>query len=300
MTTVHPQSKPKSKPITVQAYLYAAVTVVMWASAFPGIRAGLVSYSPYSLALLRYLVASAVLLIYALVTQMPLPALRDVPGIAAVGFLGFSAYNVALNAGQQGVTAGVASFIVASAPIYMAIMATVLYRERLTGFGWLGILVSFGGVALISGASGTGWQVNGWALLVLIAAVVQAMYHVFQKSLLRNYTAIQFVTYAIWAGTAFLLIYTPGLLRDLQTAIPSATWAVVYMGVFPGAVGYVSWSLVMGRVPASVAGSFLYLVPFVAVLIAWVWLGEIPNPLSFVGGALIIAGVTVVNRLGHV
>jgi hypothetical protein len=153
----------------------------MWASAFPGIRAGLVSYSPYSLALLRYLVASAVLLIYALVTRMPLPALRDVPGIAAVGFLGFSAYNVALNAGQQGVTAGVASFIVASAPIYMAIMATVLYRERLTGFGWLGILVSFGGVALISGASGTGWQVNGWALLVLIAAVVQAMYHVLQK-----------------------------------------------------------------------------------------------------------------------
>jgi drug/metabolite transporter (DMT)-like permease len=274
------------------------VTITLWASAFAGIRAGLVSYSPQSLALLRYLTASLALAVVAGVTRMPLPARRDLPGLALAGFLGFAFYNVALNAGEQRIAAGAASLIVASAPIFVALMAAARYGERLKPVAWAGILLSFAGVAVISLHSGTRFELSFSALLVLAAAVAQALYTVSQKPFLKRYSPLQFTAFAIWIGTLCLLVFTPGLLRDLHTATLPATLAVVYMGIFPGAIGYACWSFVLSRLPASRAGSFLYLVSGIAILIAWVWLGEVPTLVELGGGVLVLAGVILVNVLG--
>ncbi len=294
------QATKAKAPVDWIALAGAAITVVLWASAFAGIRAGLQSYSPESVALLRYLTASAVLAGLAIAQKTPLPAREDVPGIALMGFIGFTVYNVALNGGEVSISAGVASFIVASAPIYMVIMARVFFAERLSRAGWVGILVSFGGVAIIALATDEGLEINPRALLVLLAAVTQATYFIGQRRYLKRYGPLRFTMYAIWAGTAFLLVYTPGLVAEFPTATASATWAIIYMGVLPGALAYASWSLVLNRVSASVAGSFLYLVPAFAVVIAWVWLGEVPNLMALLGGGLIVVGVIIVNRLGKV
>ena len=285
-----------TKSIHRSAYIAAGLTVILWASAFAGIRAGLESYSPASVALLRYLVASVILLIYAIVTRMPLPEGKDVPQIALIGFLGFSAYNVALNAGEVAVSAGTASFIVASAPIFMALFAMFFLKEQLTIRGWGGIAISVAGVALISFGTGDNLQLNPPVLLNLAAAIMQAMYSIMQKPLLKTYSPIMLVTYAVWTGTAFLLVFLPGLIREIPEARASATWAVIYMGVLPGAAGYVAWSIALSRLSASVAGSFLYLVPAFAVLIAWFWLGELPAISAIFGGVLIVSGVILVNR----
>ncbi len=279
--------------------LAALTTIVLWASAFAGIRAGLKSYAPEHVALLRYLVAAIVLGVYALLTRMPLPERRDIPRLALLGFFGFSAYNVVLNAGEVGVSAGVASFIVASAPILMALAATTFFGEKLKRWGWVGIVICFVGVSIISLSSGDGFRLEPAALLVLAAAVFQASYSVGQKPMLKKYGARRFVTYAIWAGAAFLLVFLPGLVSEMQTASLSATLAVVYMGVFPGALAYLTWSMVLSRVPASIAGTFLYTVPVFAVVIAWLWLGEVPGALALLGGALVVTGVIVVNTRGR-
>jgi drug/metabolite transporter (DMT)-like permease len=280
--------------------LAAGITVVLWASAFAGIRAGLEGYSPYCLALLRYLIASATLGIYALATGMPLlPDRRDLPGIALTGFLGFSVYNVALNAGEVSISAGAASFIVASAPVFMVVLAFALYNERLSRWGWIGIALCFFGVTLISLASDGGLRIDIRALLVLLAALVQAGYSIGQRPYLKKYGAIRYTTYAMWAGTLFLLVFLPDLFHQIGNAAPRATLAVLYMGLLPGAVGYVAWSFVLSRVPASVAGSFLYLIPAFAVLIAWIWLGELPAVLSILGGLVVVVGVVIVNTRGR-
>lgn len=281
------------------AFLAAGLTVILWASAFAGIRAGLESYSPASVALLRYLVASVVLAGYAIVTKMPLPERSDLPQITLIGFLGFTAYNIALNAGEVAVSAGTASFIVASAPIFMALFATVFLKDHLEIYGWLGIIISFSGVALISFGTGDSLQLNPMVMLILMAAILQAMYSIMQKPLLKKYSPIMLVTYAVWIGTAFLLVFLPGLVREIPAASASATWAVIYMGVMPGAVGYVAWSIVLSRISASIAGSFLYLVPAFAILIAWLWLGEIPDITAVSGGFMIVLGVFIVNRFGR-
>jgi drug/metabolite transporter (DMT)-like permease len=230
---------------------------------------------------------------------MPLPRRRDLPGLALAGFLGFSFYNVALNIGEQSIPAGTASLIIASSPIYVALFATLVLHERLRWISWLGILISFVGVAVITFEPGAGLQISPSALLVLGAALTQAIYNVSQKPYLQRYTPLQFTSCAIWFGTLFLLVFTPDLLRQLPTASPDSTLAVIYMGIFPGAIGYLSWSYVFSRVPASRAGSFLYMVPAVAIIIAWLWLGELPAPTALLGGALVLTGIVLVNVIGR-
>lgn len=287
-----------SKNLDILTMLAAGTTVVLWASAFAGIRAGLESYSPESVALLRYLVASIVLAVVAVLKKFPLPEKRDFSQIALMGFLGFSVYNVALNAGEVTVSAGVASFIVAPAPIFMAILAALFFNDHLTPKGWGGISICLVGVTILSFAGEDGIDIDPRALLILLAAIVQASYSVGQKPLLRKYGALAFITYAIWAGTTFLLIFTPRLVNEMSSATTESSFAVVYMGIFPGALAYGTWSFVLSRINSSIAGSFLYLVPFFAVLIAWLWLGEVPSIASIVGGFIIIIGVFTVNTIG--
>ncbi len=180
-----------------------------------------------------------------------------------------------------------------------ALLASILYKEHVSLVSWGGIVVSVLGVALISVKPGRGVEVSLSVLIVLAAALAQAVYSVAQKSLLQRYSPITLTSYAIWAGTLFLLIFLPTLLKEGQRASFAATGAAVYMGIVPGALGYVSWSYVVSKVPASQAGSFLSLVPAVAIAIAWVWLGEIPQLAALVGGLLIVVGVVAVNTQRH-
>jgi drug/metabolite transporter (DMT)-like permease len=269
---------------------------VLWASAFPAIRLGLQTYSPAHVALLRYLVASLALAGYALATRMPLPQRRDLPGLALLGFLGITVYNLALNTGEMQVPAATASFLVAAAPVLVALLAGLFLHERLSWRGWVGIGISFAGAGVIALAHGSGLALQPGALIVLLAAVAQSLYFVGQKPFLSRYSALQLTTYVIWAGTAYLLVFLPGLPAAVAAAPLSATLAVSYMGVFPGAVAYAAWGYGLARTPATQAASFLYLVPLFALAIAWVWLGEVPAPLALLGGGLVLVGVVVVNN----
>lgn len=284
--------------VTYKALAAIGITVLFWASAFAGIRAALSAYSPGHLALLRLLVASVVLAGYAAYTRMRLPEKRDLPAMLLLGALGFAVYHVALNYGEQTVTAGAASFLIATAPVFVAILAVVFLGERFTMWGWLGILVSLAGAGLIAFAEAGGMRLDRGAWLVLLAALVAAVYIVLQKSYLKKYRPLELTTYTIWAGTLLLLVFLPGFISSIQTAPMEATLSVIYLGIFPTALAYVTYAYVLSQMEASVAGSLLYLVPVLAVPIAWVWLGELPNPMAVIGGLIALAGVILVNRYG--
>lgn len=275
------------------------VTLLFWASAFAGIRAGLEAYAPGHLALFRFLVASAVLAGYAVSTRMRLPEKRDIPAILLLGFLGITVYHTALTYGEVSVTAGAASLLIAFAPVCTVLLATTFLGERLRVWGWLGITVSFLGVVLIALGEGEGVQFDPGAFLILLAAFSTSLYFVFQKRYLRKYSALQFTTYAIWAGTFFLLVFLPDLVQTIWAAPLDATLAVVYLGVFPAALAYVTWTYALSRAPASIVASFLYLLPVLAILIAWVWLEEMPVTFSLTGGFLSLLGVILINTRGR-
>jgi drug/metabolite transporter (DMT)-like permease len=277
--------------------LLAAVVsaVVFGASAYAAIGAALVSYSPGPLALFRMLVASAALAVYAAFSGMRLPKARDLPAAVLAGFFAFALYCVALNYGQLTASAGVASLIIASIPLFTALLAVVFLGEGPGFRGWTGIAVGFCGVTLITLGDGGGFGVNAGALLVLLAAISASAYFAFQKPYLEKYGALTFTAYAIWAGAFLLLPFFPALIRELSSAPAGATFLVVYLGLFPTIVAYATTAYVFSRLPASRAVTLEYLFPPAAIAIAYLWLGEVPTALSIVGGAIALSGVGLVN-----
>jgi drug/metabolite transporter (DMT)-like permease len=287
------------KKLDGRTLIAVGITLLFWSSAFAGIRAALADYSPKHLVLFRFLVASIVLAGYAVLTRMRLPDKRDLPAIFLIGFLGFTAYHVAIVYGQVSVTAGAGSLLVASAPIFTALLSIIFLHERLRIWGWLGIALSFVGVTLISLGEGKGVRFDPGAFLILLAALSTAIYFVLQKPYLRKYSPLELTTYSLWVGTVFMLVFLPGLAHAVNKSSPHGTLTVVYLGIFPAALAYVAWTYVLSRIPASNAVSFLYINPALAIFVAWLWLGEVPTVLSLLGGFLAISGVVLVNTKGR-
>ena len=276
-----------------RAWLAVALTVVLWASAFAAIRAALEGFTAMELSVLRLVVASLALAVVAPWFGLRRPAVRDLLPLLACGALGMSAYQLLLNYGEVSVTAGTAALLVSTGPIFVALLAAVFLRERVSARARLGIGVAFAGALVIALGQGGGVTLSGGAVLVLAAAVSQAAFFVVQKPLLARYTAFEVTAYAMWLGTVLLLPFGAGVPGAVADAGLEPLVAVALLGVGASAVGFIAWAFALARLPVSTASSALYSVPVVAILVALVWLGELPSAASVIGGALALAGVAL-------
>lgn len=283
----------------MKTFLLVAVTLLFWSSAFAAIKQGLAGYSPGHVVLLRFLTASFVFFIYALVRGIRFPAREDRWKIAVLALFGITIYHGFLTFGEQYIGAGTASLIIASVPAFTAIMAYFAYRERLTPAGWGGIVLGFCGVVVITLGAGSDFSAAIFgSMLVLLAAVATSVFFVFQKSLFARYSAVELTMYFTWAGTVPFLIFLPGFVEAVRIAPLASTFSSVYLGLLPSALAYITWSLALSRAPAGLVATGLYLNPLLAVMIAWFWLGEWPNAVVWVGGGLTMAGVFITHLFG--
>jgi drug/metabolite transporter (DMT)-like permease len=293
---VRPVSQPAAGPDR-RALLAAAVTVVLWASAFVAIRSAGRDFSPGALALGRLLCATAVLAVISLRQRAGWPSRAAWPGIAAAGVLWFGVYMVALNWGEQRVDAGTAAMVVNIGPVLIALLSGWLLGEGLSRPLVAGIAVSFAGVVLVGIATSSGRHPSlAGVLLCLLAAVSYAVAVVSQKPALRHASAVQVTTFGCAIGALACLPFTGQLVSQLGTAPLTATLSVAYLGVFPTAVGFTTWAYALSRTPASRMGATTYLVPALTVLMSWAILGQVPGWLALAGGVLCLLGVAVSRR----
>jgi terminal-alkyne amino-acid exporter len=276
-----------------RAWAAAALVVVLWASAFAAIRAALEGFTAIELSVLRLLVASAALGAAAAVMHVRRPAARDLPAIVAAGATGMTAYQLLLNSGERTVTAGTASLLVSTGPIFVAVFAALTLGERLNKRERTGLAVAFAGALVIALGQGGGLSLSGGALIVLAAAVSQAAFFVIQKPLLARYSAFEVTAYAMWAGTLLILPLGAGVPGAVVHAGAEPLIAVAVLALGASAVGFFAWAFASSKLPIARLSASLYAVPVVAILVALLWLGELPSVASIAGGAIALAGVAI-------
>src|SRR3954452_10954946 len=270
------------------------VTVLLWASAFVGIRSAGHAFAPGALSLGRLVVAVVALAVLGRMPLPSLPALRSCwPTLLVCGLLWFGAYNLALNAGERHVDAGTAAMLVNVGPVLIAVLAGLLLGEGFPRALFLGCAVAFAGVAVIAVASSRHSATTAGIMLCLAAALAYAGGVVAQKVVLRSLTGTQTIFLCCVIGMVACLPFAPQLVRELGDAPSGSIGWLVYLGLAPTALGFSTWAFALRRTDAGRLAATTYLVPPLSILLGWAWLGESPVALAYAGGALCLVGVAL-------
>lgn len=279
-------------------YVLLTLVLLIWASAFIGIRIGLQAYSPGALALLRFLVASLsmVIIYHGLPNKKLMPWLvRGQLMLLGVGAIGI--YNLCLNYGELTVSAGIASFIIGLIPVFTILLSAVFLHEKLSWGIGLGLLISLSGLVIMMLAGKNQEPFDIGILIILISAVWGGIYTVSQKFFLVEYHPVAITSWVIWGGTLMLLWFSPDLWHELPLANAGITWVVIYMGVFPAALAYLGWCYVLSVWSASHVSMYLYALPILSTLMGVLILHEEPSLMALAGAFVALFGAVMANWL---
>lgn len=274
----------------------ALVSICLWSSAYVGIRAATRTIAPGALALGRLLIGSALLGVLLARRGAIRPTRREVGLLCLAGLLWFGLYNVALNTAERAVDAGTAAMVVNIAPLLIMALAALFLKERLTSGLLIGGAVAFLGVICIGLATRSGNAPWWGVLLCIVATTASAGGVVAQKPVLARVSALQVTWTCCVIGAICCLPYAATLAHDVRTAAPSDLAWMAYLGVFPTSVAFTTWAYALARGTASRLAATAYLVPPITIGMSWLILGEVPQLVAILGGALCLGGVIVARR----
>lgn len=280
------------------ARLCAAVTILFWAGSFPAITLGLTGFDPLPLAAFRFLIASVALFAIVLFRNggARLPTIQDAAWFLFCGALGIAIYNFLLNTGQKTVSPAAASFLIACQPVFAALVAILFFRQRFGRVGWVGTGICLIGAAIIATGQPSGLNLEAGAPLILLASICSGAFFAFQGPLIARYGPLVSTFWTLLAGAILLSPWAVSDLDRLGTAPPAALLALVFLGLFPGALAYVTWMVAIDGFGAPKAANLLFFMAPVASLLSIPLVGIWPNWTTIFGGALAIVGVSIVHR----
>ena len=288
----------------VQFFLMMMLAIVFWALAFPFIYIGLDKLSFINLTIMRFFVVCVTFLILIVLKRNWFSKIhkKDIPSIFLLGFFGVMVYHFGLNYGEQYITAGAASLIIATSPVYILILAAVFLKEKITFFKFLGIILALFGVIIISILGKQGEEIKIQtafaAIAVLIAAIVSAFYTIAGKKLLSRYNGLSLTAYVILFGSIILVplsIFNSSLINEVSN-MQSVTWfAVIFLGVFSTVIGYGIWYMALEIKTASEISVYLYAIPVLSTIASYLLFKDTITIFFILGGIFVIIGIVLVN-----
>jgi drug/metabolite transporter (DMT)-like permease len=293
-----PARQPAAALRDTPALLAGLTTVVLWGSAFVGIRAAGEKLAPGSITLARLLVSAAILSGVAIVRRERLPDRSSLCRIAVFGVLFLGAYSVALNAAERRVDAGTSAMVINTGPLLIALLAGVFLQEGFPHRFLLGCGGALIGCLLIGAATTNGHgsrSATGLGLLG-IATATYASAVIVQKTALRRASAFQVTWLGCLAATVACLPFAPTLATQANASGFRALAWTAYLGAMPTALGFATWSFALARQSAGRVASLNYLIPVVATFLAWGYLDERPPLLAVLGGSLCLVGVYIARQ----
>jgi drug/metabolite transporter (DMT)-like permease len=290
------------------AYVGLVLTVVLWGASFVALKVLLRELSPAAITALRFTVGALFLLVVcAARRQLQSPRARDLPSLALLGFLGIALHQWLQATGLLTASATTTSWIVASIPVFVALLGWLVLRERLGAGRIVGIALALAGVLIIvsngdlrslaAGTTGTPGD-----LLIVFSAVNWAVFTILSKRFMQRSSGLRPVTmmlYVMGFGWAFSLAWlgAAGGAEAIRDLSPGGWWAMAFLGIGCSGLAYLLWNDALDRVDATQAGVFLYFEPLVTAALAWPLLGEPVSGAMLAGGAAVLMGVWMVNRV---
>ena len=291
-------------------YLAAIIAMLLWASAFPATRYVLQFYTPVTIMLLRFTAASITLIIIGIIRKMRVPRLRDMPLFIASGISGVILYSYLFTTGSVTVVSGISSFIISTSPVFTLILSRIFLKEKVKIICWIGVIVSFIGLAGVTLTQITEFTFNFGVFLLICAAVSSGVYTIVIRKISltspdiktapdtceKPYTALEATTYTILIGTIGMVFFIPSAIREIPDSNLTVNLLVILMGVFPSGLAYLSWSYALSKADKLAHITvFTYLIPFISALIAYFWLNETLTIYALIGGLVIISGMLMTN-----
>jgi drug/metabolite transporter (DMT)-like permease len=226
---------------------------------------------------------------------------RDIPILLVLGLFGVILNQVFFVVGVGRTSVAHAAIMIGLTPLLVLAMATIVGQEKLSAGRLVGMATALGGVLVLQLApsSGKARPTLIGDLLVFLAALTFSAFTVLNKRLSRSFTAVTVNTFAFAGGGLALLPLTGWQASGvaLDRVSPTAWASVVFMAAFPSVLAYVTYSHVLQYVPASRVSAFSYLQPVIATMLAIPALDEHPTPSLVIGGALVLLGVFLTERL---
>ena len=292
---------PNSKLIP---YIEVLLAVIAWGASFIATKIALLDISPISIVWLRFTMGVVILgFVVAFRRQFALPNKSEWGYFAMLGFLGITFHQWLQSNGLQTSEASTTAWIVATTPVFMALLGWVILKEGLVllqifgiGLAALGVLlvVTDGNMASISirrfGAPGD--------ILILLSAFNWAVFSALSRRGLKTYSATLMIFYVMTFGWFFTsLVFGVGRnYLEIRNLSLNGWIGITFLGVFCSGLAYIAWYDALQALSTAETGVFLYIEPLVAVVVAFFILDEAITWASLAGGGIILLGVGIVNR----
>jgi drug/metabolite transporter (DMT)-like permease len=279
--------------------LAAYLTVcILWGSTYLAIRVGVQTFIPEVMGAIRFIIIGILLLLIVKAKNMNMKASpREVLKIGLSGMVLLFLANLLLMIGEKEVDSGIASIIVATVPLFIALMEFIVNREnRLTGKAYLGLLVGFAGVFYLVYSSSETLNINLKTFFILIlASILWSGGTLYSKNIKAGCSTMYMA--AIQNFSAGICFTVMALLRGSFKSISFNLPAVAALGhlIFCGVVAYSSYLYIMKEMPAAKAGTYAYVNPVIAILLGFLILGETINIQIIFSMIIILLGVYMVQ-----
>jgi drug/metabolite transporter (DMT)-like permease len=290
-------------PERLAANAGAFVAAVLFGSSVVAVRVAVQEVPPLSLAVLRFGQGGLLLVLLLLVGAPGLLRIewRDLPLLMLLGLIFFTIFPVTFNASLRLIEASRGALVLATIPIWSALLARLARSERLVSRQVVGVFLSLGGVGLALAERGLGGHGGFGAIagdgLMLVTALCGAAYGVLAQRAFVRYSALTVTTYAMVLGTLLLL---PAALAEGLTEVPTrldlqTAALVVFLGIFGGALAFFLWTFALRRLTPTQVAVYINLNPLVATVLAAALLAERLTATFAVGFGAVVLGVLLVN-----
>ena len=292
----------------MKIYLKLLLTALFWGGTFVAGRLVTQNVGPYSIAFLRFTIASILLLLLTWRIEGKLPELKksQIMPVILLGIIGIFIYNVMFFKALKIIEAGRASLIIATCPIFITICSTIFLKEKINPVKGLGIVISVCGAIIVISKGNINRIFDGGLglgeLYIFCCVLSWVAYSLIGKAVMKNLSPLASVSYSATVGAIALLLpaFFEGLAQNIASQSALDWLCISYLGVFGTVIGFVWYYQGVERIGPTKAGLFINFVPISAILCAFFILREPITPSLAAGAVLVISGVYLTNRTAKV